>query len=115
MKQDQHQIEMLSLVRSVGAQVADVLDLDELAQRVTRLILDTFKFYFAAIYSLEPNSEFLRFRGSAGPQDLTPLDGSIHPAPFPRSVSVKLGEGMIGKVAAEGIEQVALDVTSSPY
>ncbi|MCU0486568.1 MAG: GAF domain-containing protein [Anaerolineales bacterium] len=119
MKQDQTPIELLTLVRSVSAQVADVLDLDELAQRVTRLILDTFAYYFAAIYTVEPESEFLRFRGSAGPHDhtLAVCDSpvALQDMPFPRSVSVKLGEGMIGKAAADGVEQVAHDVAGNPF
>ena len=44
--------EQLALVRSVSFQIANVLDLDELTRRVTRLISHTFKYYYVAIFIL---------------------------------------------------------------
>lgn len=116
---DQHRLTLLKLVSSVSAQVADVLDLDELANQVTDLILTTFKYYFVAIYTLEPNQEQLRFRGFAGPQftatSASGLDAQ-HATEFdPEKVSVRLGEGIIGKVAATGVDELANDVSRNAF
>jgi len=56
--------EQLALVRSVSFQIANVLDLDELATRVTRLILHTFHFYYVGIYTTETNNNSLCFRAA---------------------------------------------------
>ncbi len=95
----------LSLVRQVSAQIADERDLDELARRVTQLILETFDYYYVTIFTLESEQEELHFRASAGPVQAEP-DSRIY---SPRLV-VKVGEGMIGSVAQSGHEIVAADV-----
>jgi sigma-B regulation protein RsbU (phosphoserine phosphatase) len=100
------QAEQLSLVRRVSAQVADVFDLDELAQRVTRLILQTFGYYFVALFTLEPSQGTLNCRASAS-RDESPLDGGKQ-APV---VQVPLGDGIIGSAAQTGTEIVANDVS----
>ncbi len=48
--------EQLALVRSVGDQIANVMDLDLLCQRVTELICNTFQFYFVSIFTTEEDS-----------------------------------------------------------
>jgi sigma-B regulation protein RsbU (phosphoserine phosphatase) len=65
---EQWRLEQLTLVRQVSAQVANVLDLAELSRRVTDLILHTFRYYFVAIFTLEPGQTVLQFRSSAGPR-----------------------------------------------
>ena len=95
-------LKQLSLVRTVSGQVADVLDLDELARRVTSLILDTFKVYYVALFILEPGQETLRTRASAGRPDR----GEMPPA-----LQVRLGQGIIGHVAQTGVEILARDVS----
>jgi len=62
---EQFRLRQLNLVREVSAQIANVLHLDELSARVTELIQKTFNFYYVAIFTLEPNSNALRFRSSA--------------------------------------------------
>ncbi len=103
-------VEQLSLVRMVSAQVANVLDLEELFHRVADLILDTFDYYYVALFTLEPGGESLRLRASAGP---------VHPQPGPddrpRAVlHARLGQGIIGNVAQLGEEIVANDVSAEP-
>jgi sigma-B regulation protein RsbU (phosphoserine phosphatase) len=100
-------IEQLSLVRQVSNQIAKVRDVDELARRVTRLILQTFHYYFVAIFTLEPEQDVLHFRCSAGPMQ---ADGSLpkDPAQLP---SIRLGQGIVGHVAQSGMELVANDVS----
>ncbi len=55
----------LNLVRQVSAEIATVLQLDELARRVCELIRRTFNYYYVAIFTLRPDEERLRFRSSA--------------------------------------------------
>lgn len=98
------QREMLSLVRTVSAQIANVLDLDELAQRVTRLIRDTFHYYFVAIFTIKEGQQTLEYRDSA-PQFTT----------WTPSFSIHIGEGIIGQVALRGMEIIANDVKQDVY
>lgn len=100
-------VEQLSLVRVVSAQVADVLDLDELFHRVADLVLQTFKYYYVALFTLEPGQQALRLRASAGPLRSQP-GGQSGPAP---ALHVRLGEGIIGSVAHTGEEILANDVS----
>ncbi len=119
---DRHRLEMLSLVRSVSAQITDVMDLDELARHVTGLILLTFKYYFVAICTVEASQEQLRFRGSAGPlfpQQGEGVWGGEEPDDIekriPLLISVQLGEGIIGTVAQTGSEIIANDVSHNQF
>lgn len=102
-------VEQLSLVRTVSAQVANVLDLDELCRRVTDLILHTFEYYHVALYTLEPGQETLRFRASAGP---------VHPRPTGDSPfltwEIQVGQGIVGHAAQTGVEILANDVGQEP-
>ena len=105
-------VEQLSLVRQVSAQIADVRDLDELSRRVTSLVLDTFDYYYVAIFTLEPGADVLHFRNSAGPkrkpqrQD-DPETGEVAPPVF----AIHVGQGLIGNVARSGEEILANDVS----
>ncbi|MFQ6100379.1 MAG: GAF domain-containing protein [Anaerolineae bacterium] len=100
----------LSLVRTVSAQVAQVLDLEELARRATSLILDTFKYYHVALFILEPGQETLHCWASAGPT--RPQSGA---GEEPSVLQVLLGEGIIGHVAQTGVEIIARDVSREPH
>jgi sigma-B regulation protein RsbU (phosphoserine phosphatase) len=109
-------VEQLSLVRMVSAQVANVLDLDQLFRRVADLILDTFKYYYVALFTLEPGQETLRFRASAGPLHPQP-DGEGRSEAMSRAgtmLHARLGQGIIGHVAQSGEEILANDVSREP-
>ena len=111
---EKRQVELLGLVQSVSAQVADILDLDDLAHTVTQLILDTFKFYYVAIFTFEKDDRDLTFRASAQP--ISPndsLDGEVN-SPLP-PLSVQVGQGIIGYVARNASEIIANDVTLNPH
>jgi phosphoserine phosphatase RsbU/P len=97
--------EQLALVRSVSFQIANVLDLNELARRVTNLILNTFKYYYVAIFTIESGDDHLRFRASA--KSLRPGDQTL-------SFSPSIGEGIIGYVAQTGSELVVGQVKQDP-
>ncbi len=101
-------LEQLSLVRSVSAQIANVLQLDELARQVTRLIRNTFHYYYIAIYTIEPGMDLLHFQASAHPAS------GAGEADTPPRFDVHLGEGIIGTVAQTGLEILAPAVLEEP-
>ncbi len=123
-------VDQLSLVRQVSLQILNVRDLDELSRRVTSLILDTFHYYFAAIFTLEPGDVDLCFRASAGPAALSDVvlnedyeepqhyqDQMVSPPQgksYSEGLIIRLGEGMIGHVAQTGEEIIANDVSQEP-
>ncbi len=101
----------LNLVRQVSAQIANVLEIDELARRVTGLIQKTFNYYYVAFFTLKPGAESLRFRASASA-----------PRPGPRGrgkksivVEAGLGQGMIGQAAQTGERVLSDDVQQDPH
>ena len=97
----------INLVRDVSAQIANVLNVDELARRVTELIQKTFHFYYVAIFTLELGSRALRFRSSATAPRKGRKKASI-------ALEVEMGQGLIGE-AAEAGQQVSIeDVRSDP-
>jgi len=105
---EQWRIEQLTLVRKVGAQIANVSDVDELARRVCGLIQKTFKVYFVAVFTCDTSQEKLHFRSSAGPAGRR---GKRRNSPV---LEVKVGEGLIGSVAQSGVEIVSNDVRAEP-
>ncbi len=102
-------VEQLSLVRQVSAQVANVLDLDEFSRRVTDLVLRTFGYYYVALFTLEPGLEVLRCRASAGSACSHPdRDEALS------GLQVRLGEGIVGHAAQNGVEVMANDIRREP-
>jgi phosphoserine phosphatase RsbU/P len=95
----------LALVRQVTAQIANFLDVPELCTRVTDLIQRTFGYYYVAIFTLEPEKQVLCFRASAQP---------AHGSSQPVELTARVGEGIIGSVAASGEQIVAEDVLAEP-
>lgn len=109
--EERWRLEQLSLVRTVSAEVADVLDLDELARRVTRQIQRTFGYYHVALFTWEPGREELRCRASIGSLEETEtVEEIISAAP-----AVRIGEGIVGHVAQANQEIWAGDVKREPH
>ena len=104
---EQFRLRQLNLVREVSAQIANVLDLDELSARITKLIQKTFNFYYVAIFTLDPNSNALRFRSSAVAPRKGRKKASI-------ALEVEIGQGLIGESAKLGEQIVCDDVQSDP-
>jgi serine phosphatase RsbU (regulator of sigma subunit)/anti-sigma regulatory factor (Ser/Thr protein kinase)/putative methionine-R-sulfoxide reductase with GAF domain len=100
---DQWRIEQLTLVRRVSAQIANVLDMDELTRRVTKLIQRTFNYYYVAVFTHETGQEILSYRSSA-----RQARGRGKP------LKVRLGEGLIGSVAQNGEEVITNDIHTEP-
>lgn len=97
--------DQISLVRSVSAQIANVLDLDELCRRVTSLIQCSFDFYHVAIFTIEEGKKELRFRASS-----LECEPSVENA----LSATKYGVGLIGNAAKSGKEILVQDVTKEP-
>ncbi len=102
---EQFRLRQLNLVRAVSAQIANVLHVDELAKRVTELIQTTFNYYYVAIFTLDPNSNALRFRSSA----VAPRKGRKKAA---IALEVEIGQGLIGEAAQLGQQIISDDVHS---
>lgn len=101
--------DQINLVRLVSNQIANVFDIDMLAKRVTRLIRDSFSFYYVGIFTLEPDRINLKLRAcSASPK--------VKKAQISRlfSVDFSIGNGIIGQVALTGKEIYSPDVTEDP-
>ncbi len=96
-------LDQLNLVSEVSAQIANVLDLNELAERVTQLIQETFQYYYVAIFTLRERSSTLRFRASA----MAHREGNRRAKV---ALDVKIGQGLIGQVAASGERLIVPDV-----
>ncbi|MCC7117011.1 MAG: GAF domain-containing protein [Anaerolineales bacterium] len=102
---EQFRLRQINLVRDVSAQIANVLSVDELARRVTKLIQTTFNFYYVAIFTLTPNAEMLRFRSSA----FAPRKGRKKAAV---ALEVGVGQGLIGEAVQTGKQVVCDDVNA---
>lgn len=104
---EQFRLRQLNLVREVSAQIANVLDVDDLAAQVTKLIQKTFNFYYVAFFTLEPNDNAMHFRASAVAPRKGRRKASI-------ALEVEVGQGLIGEAAKTGSEIVCDDVQSDP-
>jgi phosphoserine phosphatase RsbU/P len=104
---EQFRLRQLNLVREVSTQIANVLDVDELAARVTRLIQKTFNYYYVAIFTLNGDSNMLHFRSSAVVQRKGRRKASI-------PLEVEIGQGLIGECVQKGEPLVSDDVGSDP-
>ncbi|MGB8983448.1 MAG: GAF domain-containing protein [Anaerolineales bacterium] len=112
---ERFRLNQLNLVREVSAQIANVLNVDELASRVTELIQQTFQYYYVAMFTLQEGSTSLRFRSSA----LAPRKSKRKAAQSPDAggtvaLQVEIGEGLIGQSAAQGERILVEDVKEDP-
>jgi serine phosphatase RsbU (regulator of sigma subunit)/putative methionine-R-sulfoxide reductase with GAF domain len=101
---EQFRLRQLVLVRDVSAQIANVLDVDELSTRVTKLIQKTFNYYYVAIFTLEPGTRALRFRASG----VAPRKGRRKKTSI--ALEVEVGQGLIGEAVREGKQIICDDV-----
>jgi serine phosphatase RsbU (regulator of sigma subunit)/putative methionine-R-sulfoxide reductase with GAF domain len=96
-------MEQLSLVRKVSEQVANVLDLQSLCERVTNLIQTTFGYYFVAIFLLNGRTKALELKAS---KSAIEIELTTKPLIF------NINDGIIGHVARTGKELIAPDISS---
>lgn len=100
----------LDLVRQVSAQIASVLDLTELASQLVDLILQTFDYYYVALFVLDHGRQELRLEASTERAHQPSAQDRAPPIE-----TVRLGDGIIGQVAQTGREIVAADVRQEPH
>ncbi len=100
---ERFRIGQLNLMRQVSAQIANVLNVDELARRVAELIQKTFNYYYVGIFTLRSGTKSLRFRSSASAANKGKKKMAI-------ALDVEIGQGLIGEVAESGERIVASDV-----
>jgi len=98
---ERFRLNQINLVREVSAQIANVMDVDELARRVTELIQQTFQYYYVGIFTREPGADKLCFRSSASAQQKDRQNAKV-------SLEVELGQGLIGQSAHSG-ERIVVD------
>jgi len=116
---ERFRLNQLNLVRQVSAQIVNALSINELAQRVTELIQQTFHYYYVAIFTVQEDSPSLRFRSSAMSRT---APGAPMGAGVPRerrrkarvALEVEIGQGLIGQAAASGERVLVDDVQSDP-
>ncbi len=96
-------IEALSTLFALGREVASVLDLDELLQKIPHLIARLTKFHAFAVYLLDDRGEELRIAYSVG-----------YPADAARTLRVKVGHGLVGAAVREGQPLLVNDVRADP-
>jgi sigma-B regulation protein RsbU (phosphoserine phosphatase) len=87
----------------LGREVASVLDLEELLQKIPQLIARLTKYEAFAVYLLDPKRDELTIAYSVGyPEDVV------------RSLRVKVGNGLVGAAVAEGKPLLVNDVHADP-
>ena len=100
--------EQLSLVQQVSAQIADVRDINKLFRQVTRLIQETFDYYYVAVFTLDPGKEILSLRASSSP-DSDSIPDALDEIQTP-VIEVKMGRGLVGTAAESSLEVLANNV-----
>jgi len=95
--------EQLTTLFALGREVASVLDLDELLQKIPQLIARLTKFQAFAAYLLDPKGDELRVAYSVG-----------YPEDTARTLRLKVGHGLVGAAVAEGQPILVNDVHTDP-
>lgn len=95
--------QMLKTLFDLGRQITSVLDLDELLQRIPRLIRQLTDFQAFAVYLIDPKRGDLAIAYSEG-----------YPEDVARSIRLKVGEGLVGTAVAEERPILVHDVCADP-
>src|SRR5262249_48624040 len=95
--------EQLTTLFALGREVASVLDLDELLQKIPQLIARLTKFQAFAVYLLDPKRDELTIAYSVG-----------YPEDVARNLRLKVGHGLVGAAVAEGRPLLVNDVHTDP-
>ncbi len=96
-------LEQLTTLFALGREVASVLDLDELLQKIPELIARITSFNAFAVYLLDPARDELSIAYAVGyPEDVV------------RTLRFKGGEGLVGAAVAAGQPLLVNDVRSEP-
>lgn len=99
-EQERKRARQLATIGEVSRQVTATLELNELFERVVRLIRSGFGYYHVAIFAADPAREVITFQAGAGAGD--------HAV----RVDVAWGQGLVGWVAAHGEPVMVNDVSA---
>lgn len=99
-EQERKRARQLATIGEVSRQVTATLELNELFERVVRLIRSGFGYYHVAIFAADPAREAITFQAGAGAGD--------HAV----RVDVAWGQGLVGWVAAHGEPVMVNDVSA---
>lgn len=95
--------EQLTTLSALGREVASVLDLDELLQRIPQLIARLTQFQAFAVYLLDHRRQELSVAYSVG-----------YPEDVARTLRLPVGHGLVGAAAADGQPILVNDVRQDP-
>jgi sigma-B regulation protein RsbU (phosphoserine phosphatase) len=95
--------EQLNTLFALGREVASVLDLDELLQKIPQLIARLTKFQAFAMYLLDQKRNELTVAYSVG-----------YPEDVARTLRLKIGHGLVGAAVADGQPILVNDVHTDP-
>src|SRR5206468_1273898 len=95
--------DQLTTLFALGREVASVLDLDELLQKIPQLIARLTKFQAFAVYLLDPRRDELTIAYSVG-----------YPEDVARTLRVKVGHGLVGAAVADGLPLLVNDDHADP-
>jgi sigma-B regulation protein RsbU (phosphoserine phosphatase) len=95
--------EQLTTLFALGREVASVLDLEELLQKIPQLIARLTKFNAFAVYLLDTTRDELLIAYAVG-----------YPEEVARSLRFKVGEGLVGAAVASGQPLLVNDVHAEP-
>ena len=98
---ERQRVIQLQLIGEVGRQVAAILDLDVLFDRVVELIQSHFKYYFVAVVLREDESEQMVIAGATAPELL--------------GRRVTIGQGIVGTVVMSGEPLLVNDVSKESH
>lgn len=112
---ERFRLNQLNLVRQVSEQITSTLSIDELAQRVTELIQQTFHYYYVAIFTVQGDSPSLRFRSSAMANSMQEAGSARRKRRKTKvALQVEIGQGLVGLAAASGERVLVDDVQNDP-
>src|SRR5918996_585494 len=95
--------DQLTTLFALGREIASVLDLDELLQKIPQLIARFTTFQAFAVYLLDEKKNDLAIAYSLG-----------YPDDVARSLRLKVGQGLVGAAVAEGHPILVNDVRADP-
>src|SRR3989442_13353635 len=95
--------EQLTTLFALGREVASVLDLDELLQKIPQLIARLTNFQAFAVYLLDDKRNELSIAYSVG-----------YPVDVARTLRLKVGDGLVGAAVAAGQPLLVNDVHTDP-
>jgi len=95
--------ELLTLMVEVSERINSTLDLDELMQRIAEIVKRAIDYEVFAILLLNEKTQELHIRFSIG-----------HPDELVRNLRIKVGEGIVGRVARTRRSILVNDVLKDP-